>query len=260
MRLTVLTENTVCNEALIPEHGVSFYIETASHRILFDMGQSDLFVSHAAKLGVDLGRVDVAVLSHGHYDHGGGLSAFLRVNQTAPVYLSEHAFAPHYRADGSYIGLDTALAGEPRLRRVGEYLKIDEELELFSCNQRERLFTTDTAGLFMLGMKPEDFRHEQYLLIKEGERRILISGCSHKGICNIIEWFSPDVLVGGLHLNKHATEGEQSAALREIAARLSLAPTTYYTCHCTGLPQYAFLRERMGERMQYLSAGKTVEL
>ena len=260
MRLTVLTENTVCNNALIPEHGVSFYIETASHRILFDMGQSELLVSHAAKLGVDLGSVDVAVLSHGHYDHGGGLSAFLRVNQTAPVYLSEHAFAPHYRADGSYIGLDTALATHPQLRLVGEHLRLDEELELFSCNERKRAFATDMAGLFMAEMQPEDFRHEQYLLIREGERRVLVSGCSHKGILNIVEWFAPDVLVGGLHLNKHETNGASSAALDEIAARLSLGGTTYYTCHCTGLPQYDFLHARMGDRMQYLSAGATVEL
>ena len=260
MKLTVLTENTVCDTALTPEHGVSFYIETAAHRILFDMGQSALFATHATRMGIDLSAVDVAVLSHGHYDHGGGLAHFLQINKTAPVYLSEHAFEPHYRKDGTDIGLSVALAREPRLVRVGEHLKIDSELELFACNCRERPFGTDTAGLCMAGMEPEDFRHEQYLLIKEQDKRILISGCSHKGILNIVEWFSPDVLIGGLHLNKHATIGAESEALARIAGQLMQKDTVYYTCHCTGIPQYDFLRERMGERIRYLSCGTTVQI
>ena len=78
MRLTVLTENTTCNAALAPEHGISFYIETDRHRILFDMGQGDLFAQHAENMNIPLNGVDIAILSHGHYDHGGGLARFLR--------------------------------------------------------------------------------------------------------------------------------------------------------------------------------------
>lgn len=260
MKITVLTENTTADPTLIPEHGVSFYIETASHKILFDMGQSDLFAKHAEKLGIDLSLLDIAVLSHGHYDHGGGLSAFLRLNDHAPIYVSEHAFAPHFRGDGTDIGLQSALMGEPRIKAVGEHLVLDEGLELFSCNERERPFGTDTAGLCMSGMQPEDFRHEQYLLIREGGKRVLISGCSHKGILNIAEWFAPDILVGGLHLNKHETEGAGSAALARIAAQLQQYNTRYYTCHCTGLPQFRYLKERMGEQILYLSTGMTISL
>lgn len=260
MKLTVLTENTSCREGLIPEHGVSFYMETARHRILFDMGQSDLLIRHAAALGVDLSAVDVAILSHGHYDHGGGLAAFLQINQRATVYLNEHAFEPHYRRDGTYIGLDPALEGHPRLQPVGEHCAIDEELELFACNHRPRPHGTDTSGLCMADMAAEDFRHEQYLLLREGGRRILVSGCSHKGILNIVDWFAPDVLIGGLHLNKYATEGADAAPLREMAQRLAKAPTRYYTCHCTGVPQYEFLRREMGDRLSYLSCGETLEL
>ena len=260
MKLTVLTENTVSDAALTPEHGVSFYIETPCHKILFDMGQSDLFVRHAEKLGIDLSQVDVAVLSHGHYDHGGGLSAFLQINDHAPIYVSEHAFAPHFRGDGTDIGLQPSLMTEPRLRFVGEQLALDGELELFACNRRPRPFGTDTAGLCMAGMRPEDFCHEQYLLIREGGKRVLVSGCSHKGILNIAEWFAPDVLVGGLHLNKQKTEGEGSETLAQIAMQLQRYPTRYYTCHCTGLPQYYYLKERMGEQILYLSAGMSVNI
>ena len=259
MKLTVLTENTSQNDALTPEHGVSLYIETARHRILFDMGQSDLFVKHAEILNIPLNGVDIAVLSHGHYDHGGGLDAFLRVNDTAPVYLSRHAFGLHYRGDGTYIGLDPALRSHPRLVSVGEHLAVDDELELFSHNLTPRPYPTDTAGLCMARMAPENFRHEQYLLVHEGERRILISGCSHKGVRNVLAWFRPHVLIGGFHLSKLAVDGEGAEALQQIAKDLAAADTAYYTCHCTGSAQYAFLKQQLGEeRISYLSCGDTV--
>jgi 7,8-dihydropterin-6-yl-methyl-4-(beta-D-ribofuranosyl)aminobenzene 5'-phosphate synthase len=103
-------ENTSCREDLACEHGLRLYIETENHKILFDAGQSAAFAENAEKLGVDLRKVDLAVLSHGHYDHGGGLERFLEINQKAPVYVSSYAFEPHYSANG-YIGLDLQLQG-----------------------------------------------------------------------------------------------------------------------------------------------------
>ena len=77
MKLWILAENTACAEGMLPEHGLSLYMETGSRRILFDMGQTDAFARNAARMGVNLEKVDTAVLSHGHYDHGGGMAAFL---------------------------------------------------------------------------------------------------------------------------------------------------------------------------------------
>ena len=96
MIIKALTENTSKNENIFSEHGLSLYIETENHKILFDMGQTDLFYKNAQTMGVDLRAVDVAVLSHGHYDHGGGLKKFLEINSTAPVYLSRFAFGDYY--------------------------------------------------------------------------------------------------------------------------------------------------------------------
>ena len=78
MKITVLLENTSTQSNLTAEHGLSLLIETKPHIILFDMGQSDAFAKNAERLGIDLALVDTAILSHGHYDHGGGLKAFLR--------------------------------------------------------------------------------------------------------------------------------------------------------------------------------------
>lgn len=113
MIIKVLSENTAATKEFGYEHGLSLYVETAKHSLLFDTGASGLFAENAARLGVDLSAVDVAVLSHGHYDHGGGLKTFLDKNKQAKVYVRKQAFEPHY-ADGPDgtkvdIGLDGAL-------------------------------------------------------------------------------------------------------------------------------------------------------
>ena len=258
MIITSLLENTTSRSGIAAEHGLSLYIETATHRILFDMGQTDLFARNAEALGVDLTHVDLAVLSHGHYDHGGGLAAFLEINQTAPVYLTEAAFLPHYNGTQKYIGLDTSLRGHPRIRVVSGDLPLGSGLTLLSPNGRERRHSlgafglTERVGGFFI---PDDFRHEQYLLIEEGGKRVLISGCSHAGILDIVEWFSPDVLVGGFHVSKMAL-GEELTALGEA---LAAHGTEYYTCHCTGMEQYAFLQKRM-PRLGYLAGGETLRI
>ena len=87
MKLTVLMENTTCREDLVCEHGLSLYIEANGQRILFDAGQTGAFADNAEKMGVDLTKIDLCILSHGHYDHGGGLKRFLEINDHAKVYI-----------------------------------------------------------------------------------------------------------------------------------------------------------------------------
>ncbi len=263
MIIKALVENTTINEELKAEHGLSLYIETARHRILFDMGQTDCFAYNADKLGIDLSTVDIVVLSHGHYDHGGGMARFLSLNNKASVYINRHAFEPHYNGSEKYIGLEPSLAQSDRLIFVDDYLKIDDELEVFSCNDNARPYDMGNFGLNMLQGKklvPDDFKHEQYLLIKENDKRVLLSGCSHKGILNIVSWFSPDVLIGGFHFVKLEPDSDDREVLSLAANILNQYPTTYYTCHCTGTTQYEFLKETMGSKLHYLSTGQTVEI
>jgi 7,8-dihydropterin-6-yl-methyl-4-(beta-D-ribofuranosyl)aminobenzene 5'-phosphate synthase len=254
MKLVTLMENTTACDNLRCEHGLSLYLETGNHKILFDAGQSSAFAENAEKLGVDLREVDFAVLSHGHYDHGGGLEEFLKINNTAPVYISSHAFEPHYSANG-YIGLDLQLQGKEQLRSVAEETALAEGITLYQLE----VVPADTAGLEMEEQgqrKPDDFRHEQYLLVEEGGKRILISGCSHKGILQIMEAFRPDILVGGFHFMKITEE----AKLAEAAKKLLEYDTVYYTGHCTGLTQYAYLKSVMGDQLHYIATGTIVEL
>lgn len=251
MKLITLIENTTCSPTLACEHGLSLYLETGAHKILFDMGQSSAFAENAEKLGIDLSLVDFAVLSHGHYDHGGGLETFLHRNRTAPVYLSCHAFEPHFNASGKDIGLKTPASSE-RLIFIQGVTELASGLTLYTVP----FPPTDTAGMTFRDGQPEDFRHEQYLLIEESGKRILISGCSHKGIVAIAEHFRPDVLIGGFHFMK--TEDEN--LLADAANRLLALNCTYYTGHCTGQKQYDFLKSRMGDRLHSIPTGSVITL
>lgn len=256
MRITALLENTTKCKDLSVEHGLSLYIETADHKILFDMGQTDLFAENAATLGIDLSVVDLAVLSHGHYDHGGGLAKFLDINRTAPVYLSRYAFEPHYHGTEKYIGLDTTLSGNGRLVFTDGTIVLDDGVTLCSCAQEEQRHNPGSSGLTRLengAFLPEDFRHEQYLLLEENDKKILFSGCSHRGIMNIADWFWPDVLIGGFHFSKLPLDD----TLKKYAEYLDGFPTEYYTCHCTGEKQFQYMLNYM-DHLHSLSCGETI--
>ncbi|MCR5652561.1 MAG: MBL fold metallo-hydrolase [Ruminococcus sp.] len=256
MRITALTENTTEYDLPV-EHGLSLYIEALGHKILFDTGQSETFARNAEELGADLTAVDIAVLSHDHYDHAGGIKKFLEINDKAPLYMSRCAFEERYHGD-KYIGIDKSLQGSGRIILTCGVTEIADGLTLYDCNDREKLIDFGSFGLTMTknGEKvPDDFRHEHYLLIEERGKRVLISGCSHKGIINIENWFEPDVLVGGFHFMDLPLDDK----LESYAKALDSFDTVYYTCHCTGTEQYAFMKKYMN-KLHYISTGKTITI
>ena len=276
MKITVLAENT-SSCGLPCEHGLSLYIESNGITILFDAGQSDLFAENANTLGVDLGAVDFAVLSHGHYDHSGGLKRFLALNDHAPVYLSRCAFETHLNASGKNIGVDPVLKeyGGPcphpidaggaspsptkqRLFFTDGACRISDHISLRSAQEVPDVIDFGSAGLSVIrGGKilPDDFRHEQYLLIEENGRTILFSGCAHKGVINIADRFRPDILFGGFHFMKMPLDD----TLRGYAERLNRYKTAYYTCHCTGVEQYRFIEPYI-QNLHYIAAGDVIEV
>ena len=264
MKITALVENT-SRAGLKAAHGLSLYIETDNHKIIFDAGPDETFYENGLSLGVPFEEVDVIIISHGHYDHGGGLKKLLEVNKTAPVYIRKSAFEPHYSKSGDklkYIGIDTELMQSLRFKFLENDFQIDDELFLFVSDRSDKCRSYMNDVLFdELGVDP--FDHEHSLMIV-GDRPALIMGCGHTGVVNIMEKaakFEPKVCVGGFHLYSNSSkETVGQELLDEIAAELSkYGDTVFYTCHCTGEEAYRYLEGKM-ENIRYLSCGETIEL
>lgn len=260
MKITTLIENTTLCPTLTAEHGLSLFVETGKTRFLFDSGQTGAFADNAGKLGVELKSADFAVLSHGHYDHGGGMGTFLERNRPAKIYVNQDAFGAYCNAAHQYIGLDHRLRESGRLVLTGDEFVITPGLTLSTCNALPRPVPTDPFGLtervgqFFL---PDEFRHEQYLLIEENGKRTLLSGCSHKGILNILHWFRPDVLVGGFHFKQLPPD---SPRLRAYGEAMGKFDTVFYTGHCTGQAQYEVLKTILGNKLQAISTGAVLDI
>lgn len=263
MIIRVLIENTARDPELIAEHGLSLYIEAAGKRILFDAGRGEAFSENAKKLGVGLASVDLCVLSHGHYDHSGGLMRFLELNHHAPVYMHRRAADPHYNGTVKYIGIAQSLIGHPRVILTDDQLDLGHGLQLCTCNAHSCGCPASARGMTVQcgeNFIQDTFDHEQYLIIEENGRRIAISGCSHKGVLDIADWLKPDVLVGGFHFVKLDPEGEDRAFMEDAARKLLARDCVYYTGHCTGEAAFAFLKARMGDRLQAIPAGTEIIL
>ncbi len=264
MKITTLVENTAGGDVKAV-HGLSFYVETNRHRLLFDLGPDKTVFENADKLGVDLKAVDTVVISHGHYDHGGALRQFLELNQTAKVYIQRTAFLPHYskvllaKID---IGLDKKLMAHPQLVLLDGDCVIDEELSLFVSHVPDTFRSEANASLLSKD-GPDDFRHEQNLLIRENSD-VLFMGCAHSGVLSILQSVPdvrPKVCIGGFHIYNPAKRKTVSQSQLETLADALGAydDIRFYTCHCTGKKGYDFLHERHANVM-YIRCGTQLEL
>jgi len=274
MRVITLVDNISTSDVLGCEHGLSLYIETKKHKILFDSGSSMLFAENARKMSVDLAKIDIVVISHGHYDHGGGLGTFLNLNHHAKIYMHKTAFGDYYsrQTDGKmkYIGLDKAFQTNERFVFVDGHHVIDEELELFSNVSGVKLEPSGNRDLFVKrveSFEPDDFSHEQNLIIKENKNMVLLAGCAHHGIVNILDQFfidkkcQPSHVIGGFHLyNRSSGQYENPNMISEIGSNLLRTGAVFYTCHCTGINAYEQLKLIMGKNVNYQSTGNQMSI
>lgn len=274
MLITALVENRSILPALDAEHGLSLMIETARHQILFDVGKSSLFLKNAEALGLSISTVDIAVISHGHYDHGGGLFSFLQNNLYAPVYIREQAFESHLSVrpneELADIGLDRSLLSSGRFIFTKEQETIGNGVTLFSNVIGRDLFSDCNASILMQqgeSVRQDDFVHEQNLILEEGQKVVLIAGCAHCGIVNILRRTKerigrmPNVVVGGFHLHNPSTgKNEPEDRIRAVGKVLSASGALFYTGHCTGDEPFSMLHEMLREQIRPLHAGTAINI
>ena len=303
MRIICLMENTIGNELCQAEHGLSLYIEMKHQTILMDTGASGLFVENAGKLGVDLTKVETVFLSHGHYDHGGGILDFHGINAKAKIVMQKKAFGNYWHKSANvekYIGLDSKIQdiwnlvlldgnnlSDTEAEKSGWKIRNREEngknvlereegqsIQIFTLKSRkkEELKCWPEGNLVLkekIGNEyvQDNFEHEQYLVLKENGKSILISGCAHNGILNILEEYKnrygskPDMLISGFHMRKkNGYEKKDFEVIKEPAKFLKDTGILCYTGHCTGEEPFEVMKKIMGEQLQYLHCGDIIEI
>ncbi|BCP60494.1 MBL fold metallo-hydrolase [Streptococcus parasuis] len=262
MKITALVEN-VSTSDLKAKHGLSLYVETKKHNLLFDLGPDQTLFKNAKKRNIDLKKVDSVIISHGHVDHGGAMKNFLEINKIATVYVQRQAFEQHYiKVLGIKIpvGIDKRLSLHPQVKLIDGDFRIDEELSLFTVENKNQFYSTANESLYDSNGR-DNFNHEQNLLISENEK-VIFTGCGHSGIVNIIEKannYNPNYCIGGFHLFNPVTKiTVNSKLLNDLALRLkNYKNIRFYTCHCTGKKAFKYMSKQMNN-LDYLSCGQNL--
>jgi len=271
-KVTILVDNRA-TEGLVTEHGLSLWIETEGKHILFDTGQGSALENNSRELGIDMGQTDILVLSHGHYDHTGGIPQVLEQTRNLDVYCHPGIVLPRY----------SILNGMPRPIQIPrksmeaidqlslEHLHWIQQPVLLSAKigvtgpiPRETSFE-DTGGPFYLdpqGKRADPIEDDLALWIRTEDGVVVCVGCSHAGLVNTLNHVRRlsnglriRAVIGGLHLGNASRDrlDQTVAALRFFELEVVVP------CHCTGELAVAVLRNGLGDRISPGAAGMTCQ-
>ena len=276
MKITILAENSGWEE-LEGEHGLSLLIEHQGKKILLDAGQSMLFYNNSKKLGINLEEIDWAVLSHSHYDHADGFESFFENNSRAQLYVNRNVCEDFYADDESgarYIGPKKGMLEHYRDRVV--YVDKEKYCLDNACETGKMyLIAHSTPGLEKIGEKaklckmvegkmiPDDFNHEQSLVIETQKGLVIFNSCSHGAPANIINEVLKNMgnvkiyaYIGGFHLSHYPDEEIYKFA--DILKKLDIERIV--TGHCTGDRAFDILAAQIGSRMEKMHSGLVINI
>ena len=267
MNIVTLIENLTYNQGLYAEHGLSIYIKAVKKNLLFDTGQTGCFIKNAEKLKIDISDVDALIISHGHYDHTGGISEFIKVNNKAKIYIKETAFEKKIHNDGRQIGIPIKYEEiSDRVSFVKKAVEIDKnificpDIKIYNKNDThfDNLFVKRKDG----AIEVDEFDDELYLAVIKENTVNIFSGCSHRGITNIlqsaIDRFKLPIshVIGGFH-----TRNEVLKTIHNIAHYFEKADVcSLGACHCTGVEEYAELKSILKDKIYYNYTGMTTKI
>ena len=274
LRITVISENTVRRTDLLAEHGLAFWIEADGRRLLFDTGQGKVLRQNARQLEIPLDTAEMVVISHGHFDHTGGLKDVLDLNAGIDLYLHPAALEKKYHREKTPPHRSIGIPGldEQALRRRVRNLtwtrdprELIEGVHLTGEIPRRNDFE-DTGGPFYLDelcAEPDPLVDDHALYVETSAGLVVILGCAHSGVVNTLDYVAeltaghPVLAVlGGMHL------------LRATPERLEATVTAFErygverigTAHCTGMRAATYLWTRLPERCFECSVGSRLSI
>lgn len=283
MKFTVLVDNKTENARCCAEWGLSILIESKGAKYLFDTGMSPMFIENAKAVGEDLSDVKALAISHGHFDHTGGVEAFIDINSDAPVLLHEEGLYVTYGVtdgvlDDYNCGIKwTETQKEKILKRVrftrginqiGDNIwligNIPDIKEYPQTDKFFRVINTAGAGLHdEVKLEPDNMNHEQVIVVEEDDKLHVFSGCSHKGIIPIVTYVRelfPEKKIAGITAGMHLypVKGE---ALRNIINNLVDMNLDYVVpLHCTGMNAIIMIKAMLGDKCRILCSGDSLEV
>jgi 7,8-dihydropterin-6-yl-methyl-4-(beta-D-ribofuranosyl)aminobenzene 5'-phosphate synthase len=272
-RITVLVENTASHAALIAEHGLSVWIQTGEKHFLFDAGQGPALGVNASRLGIPLEKTYAVMLSHGHYDHTGGLLHILGLQERPTVHAHPAALEPKYAFGPGTASRDIGMPQRVKdlvlsradLRPVQGPVEIGGGLFLTGPVPR-RTGYEDTGGPFFADeacCTPDDMPDDQAAFLHTNQGVYVVLGCAHAGVINTLAYIREltgkapiRAVMGGMHL---VAAGRQRMD-RTVDALRELDIEGLHPAHCTGAAAVSRLQQEFPGRCFPFSAGTVIDL
>jgi 7,8-dihydropterin-6-yl-methyl-4-(beta-D-ribofuranosyl)aminobenzene 5'-phosphate synthase len=269
VKISILMENQArmgfLDKIFLAQHGLSVFVE-ASKRILFDAGATGMFMHNAEQLGIDLEATDVIILSHGHWDHSDGLKSFRPAGIKKVLVGHPQIFIDRHRATGDYNGVgftEQEAAESFDLLLTKDPYRLDDHLYFLGEIPRVNDFEAKQTKFFQLDgqeKRPDFIMDDSALAICTDKGLVIVTGCSHAGICNIVEHSKKvcnenrvHAVLGGFHLLDNSEQLEKT-----ITYFLENPVGQLYPMHCTGLPALSRFYEAFG--IKKLCAGDVIEI